>query len=591
MTRQLDMSRTPRLSRAVAFVFCGWGVVVLASTVYALSTPAWVLGGDNGEFVTLFARGGVAHPPGYPLYVMLLRAFAWLPMSAPRGAALVTVGVGALGVAMLFRACRAWGASASSAAIATAAFASSSLAWRLNSSAEVFGLNVLIACGFVAAAAPNAPARGWKRVAQLALFAGLGLSNHHSIVLLLPLGLWAIGRGFREEERRWRCFAAGLAFPLGLLPYAYLYEQALHADPATAWVWGNIHDLRSLASHFTRAEFGTTKLALRDAPLEPSAQLRHFTSWLVRDLLGLPVLMLVGACASLRRVRARGGVVALALTFALSGPCFVAIFNIAPRGVGALTVERFYLLPAALACVLSAVALERLIPRIEQRVTTAAAISAMVLTAGFALGSADVSEDHRPTVDNYLRNTLNAAPPRAVILGSGDQKFAGFLYARLVLGLRTDVDFITPEMLYGPWYKDRVSHELGVTLPPPSSDRLDLVSELLATGRPVAFAGAVPRTLLDAGFVSYPLGTLQMMMPPHAEAPDPDALEVANVKLLERFELEPVASPSRATWAGATFGEYARTWLVLEAMLRSRGELDRAQHCHDRALAFAPWLR
>jgi hypothetical protein len=283
-------------------------------------------------------------------------------------------------------------------------------------------------------------------------------------------------------------------------------------------------------------------------------------------------------------------VVALGLTFALAGPGFVAVFNIAPRGVGALTVERFYLLPAALACVLSALALERLIS-IEQRVTIAAAISAMVLAAGFALGSADVSEDHRPTVDMYLKNTLNAAPPRAVILGSGDQKFAGFLYARLVLGLRPDVDFITPEMLYGPWYIARVSHELGVTLAPPSSDRVELVSQLFTTGRPVAFAGSVPRTLLDAGFVSYPFGTLQIMMPPRAEAPDPDALEVANVKLLERFELEPVASPSSGTWAGTTFGEYSRTWLVLEAMLRSRGELDRAQHCHDRALAFAPWLR
>ncbi len=552
--------------------FLAWLVPLAAALVYALSTPAWVLGGDNGEFVTLFAKGGVAHPPGYPLYVMLLRAFAWLPMSAPRGAALVTASVGALAVAMLFRACRAWGASAASAAIATAVFASSPLAWRLNTSAEVFGLNVLIACAIVSAAAPNAPARGWKRVAQLALFAGLGLSNHHSIVLLLPLGLWAVACGFREESRRWRVVAAGLAFFVGLLPYAYLYEQALHANPASAWVWGNIHDLRSLALHFTRAEFGTTRLALRDAPLEPVMHLRHFGWWLVRDLLGLPLVMLVGACASLRRIRAP--IIALGSAFVLAGPGFVSMLNIAPHGVGALIVERFYLLPAALACVLSAIALERLIPRLERRGTIAAAISAMVLLAGFALGSADLSEDHRPTVDMYVKNTLRAAPPRAILLGSGDQKFAGFLYARFVLGLRPDVAFITPEMLYGPWYADRVRRELGVALSPPTADRVELVSELLATARPVAFAGSVPKTIPEAGFGSYPIGTLQMIIPPRATTPDPDDLEVSNVKLLAQFELEPAASSSSATWAGTTFGEYARTWLVLEAMLRSRGELD-----------------
>jgi hypothetical protein len=569
--------------------FLPWMIVGIPALVYALSTPAWILGGDNGEMVTLFARGGVAHPPGYPLYVMLLRAFAWLPVGAPRGAALVTAGIGALSLAALLHACRVWGASVGSAAIATATFASSSLAWRLNSSAEVFGLNVLIACSIVSAAAPGARGRGWRRVAQLGLLAGLGLSNHHSIVLLMPLGLWAVICGFREDTRPWRCVVAGLvALAVGLTPYIYLYDRALHADPASSWVWGNIHDVGSLVDHFRRAEFGTTRLALRDAPLEPWAQLRHFGWWLVRDLLGLPLVMILALGASLRRVR--GSIVALGAAFLLAGPAFIAMLNITPRGTGLLVVERFYLLPAALGCILSALALERLVP-LARRTSAAAAVGIMVLACGFALGAERITEDHRPTVEMYVENTLRIAPPRAVLLGSGDHKFGGFLYARLVLGSRPDVDFVTPEMLYAPWYRARVSRALGIDLAAPTADRRELVTELLATGRPVAFAGPVPQTILDAGFVTYPLGTLQMILPPKTAAPEPEDLEVMNVKLLAQFELEPVASSSPTTWAGVTFMEYARTWLLLEDMLRARGQLGRAAHCHDRAVAFAPWLR
>ena len=48
-----------------------------------------------------------------------------------------------------------------------------------------------------------------------------------------------------------------------------------------------------------------------------------------------------------------------------------------------------------------------------------------------------------------------------------------------------------------------------------------------------------------------------------------------NLELLASFELEPVASPSAASWAGVTFGEYARTW----ALARGRP----TQHAGDDA--------
>ena len=151
---------------------------------------------------------------------------------------------------------------------------------------------------------------------------------------------------------------------------------------------------------------------------------------LTTDLLAMPVLLVVAAVATVRRLTAP--IVALVLALVAAGPVFVMLFNIAPRGVGALIVERFYLLPAALVSVLASLALDRLGSRFLSRGAFAFAITAMVMVTGFALGASRVAEGHRPTIELYVKNTLRAAPPRAIVLGSGDQKFAGFLYGQRV---------------------------------------------------------------------------------------------------------------------------------------------------------------
>src|SRR5580692_6583945 len=85
------------------------GAVVLAA--YAWLAPAYIVDGDNAEFCTLGAVGGVPHPSGYPLYVLWLRATSWLPAgSAAHRAALATAVLGAAAVVVLHAACRAWGA-------------------------------------------------------------------------------------------------------------------------------------------------------------------------------------------------------------------------------------------------------------------------------------------------------------------------------------------------------------------------------------------------------------------------------------------------------------------------------------------------
>ncbi len=79
--------------------------------LYLWIAPTTILGGDNAEFVTLGTIGGVAHPSGYPLYCLWLRAWSWLPVASPAHAtALATALLGIAAVVVLHAACRAWGA-------------------------------------------------------------------------------------------------------------------------------------------------------------------------------------------------------------------------------------------------------------------------------------------------------------------------------------------------------------------------------------------------------------------------------------------------------------------------------------------------
>ena len=76
-----------------------WGVpvAVAALVVYSALASPHIVDGDNAELATLGAIGGRSHPPGYPLYVLWLRAWSWLPGATPaQTTALATAILGAL---------------------------------------------------------------------------------------------------------------------------------------------------------------------------------------------------------------------------------------------------------------------------------------------------------------------------------------------------------------------------------------------------------------------------------------------------------------------------------------------------------------
>ena len=190
----------------------GLGLFIAALAVYVQTAYPTVPGGDAGELVFTSCSLGVAHPPGYPLFILLGHIFFRLVPGGSPGFRVncLSCVCGAGAALLLFLFCQRWysarghRASCGLALLAAGSWAFSPLVWQYHVQAEVFSLNnLLVAAQFFLAhlhhqacsAAPRATAGDTchtqpdrahtaRTIAQLGAFVvGLGLSNQHAIVM------------------------------------------------------------------------------------------------------------------------------------------------------------------------------------------------------------------------------------------------------------------------------------------------------------------------------------------------------------------------------------------------------------------------
>ena len=256
----------------------GLAAFAVPMLVYLLTlapTITWAHdGGDGGDLITAAYTLGVPHPPGYPIYCLLGRLFACLPLGdvARRLNLMSAVGAGlaALGLylAVLERRRGAAGPGAAVAGLGAAwAVALVPVLWSQALIAEVYALNAaFVSLVLLLALRVH---RFASAPAVLGLAWGLGLGTHVTGVALLPVVAWSLGISSRPspvppggglrpcsgqapalEERGWRRRQIGRPLGalfgacLGLCVYAYLPLRAgrgavTWGDPSTlsGWWW------------------------------------------------------------------------------------------------------------------------------------------------------------------------------------------------------------------------------------------------------------------------------------------------------------------------------------------------------------------
>lgn len=207
----------------------GTAVFLISLSVYIATMPTgltWAhFGVDGGELITASYTLGVAHPPGYPLYIILGKLFSYLPVGSIAyrytlfSATCTAISAGFLAVLISQQATKdnlIWGI------FAGLTFAFGTLVWQQAIIVEVYGLFLALLAATVWASETGKPA--WL----IGLFFGLSVTGHVTAVFTLPFLL------FNFKQDKWLTFSFGTL--LGLIPFLWLPLLALGNSPV---VWGD----------------------------------------------------------------------------------------------------------------------------------------------------------------------------------------------------------------------------------------------------------------------------------------------------------------------------------------------------------------
>jgi transmembrane protein TMEM260 (protein O-mannosyltransferase) len=216
-------------------------VPVAAFLIYLRTLAPGLLSGDSGEFQ--FAAWGwtLAHPTGYPLYLLIGGIWQHLiPLGDPAYRLnLLSAVFSALAVGVCYRIFVDIAGHRGAALIAAMTFAVAPTFWSQATETEVYALNTLFIAVLIRLALKWQARRDFRYSAAWALTFGLSLAHHRSILLLIPAFAAFFAEAVFERAGRytsWRerlgahwlrrdiAYAALVALPLFL--YAYVPLRA-----------------------------------------------------------------------------------------------------------------------------------------------------------------------------------------------------------------------------------------------------------------------------------------------------------------------------------------------------------------------------
>lgn len=485
--------------------------------IYAALAARDVMLGDALELVAVAIRNGPAHPPGYPLWIVLTHAASLVPIGSLAYRANLTACLyHALTVSLVYVSgyvlVRRHGPALFAAlflAIASPLF----VTWSLQ--AEVFSLNDLFASAIVLLCLLwlDDPSR-WRLVVPIAALFGLGLSNHQTLVLLAPLPLWTAwcGRAALMSAKKLPQtlgFAAALLVLAFCLPYLH---TILASRQLEHWEIGQARSFSELVGVIDRSAFGSFNLVPNPtlqggSPLGRAALLVSLGGWPY-------AAVLVGVIGlALRRRYPEIVFAALIVAGPLLAFCLLANLNLSleiSRGV----FSRFGLLPLVALAPFSACAayvLESVAPERSLRTIVAAAVACgAFLPAALRLPALSLAGVHDARA--MTRDIFAALPPHAILLAASDPVELAPAYFQTIEGLRPDVTLLKYGFLVLPDYLNDLRRTInvpqevaGLVLP---ADRRDLLAHANPTrpfyvvgDRPIHAAGQLYKPLVE-GVVS-----------------------------------------------------------------------------------------
>ncbi len=456
---------THDFDREVFTLSAAVGVTVLV--VYVFTMLPGVGGGDSGELVTASYLGAVAHPPGYPLYLLLAKLFTFIPYGTIAWrVALFSAVCDSVAAFFLSRSVGEATNNRWAGMVAGGLFAFSPLVWTYATVAEVFALNNLFVSALLFLLVRFERERSVRVAMGGALLSGLGLANHQAFILyVFPAAVWVLWRGRRSLLRGKALFTLGALFMLGLLPYAYLPWAAGRLSPVS---WGDVATWTGFFNHITRSEYGTLKLVstMGTAKVFGEATLGYLGS-LPKETLYLGVPFVVFALVS--AVQERGlwlatvwGLLFYLLVFEWLGNLRLNV------PVNRVVFSRFWQQPNILVFAWIGLGIAWVARRESfKKYGPIVAILIVSLQCGINFRTQD-QHDNR-MLEKYGLAILEPLPKNALYLTKGDADSYVLKYLQYCEGNRPDVVLLDRSMLTHSWMKNNIEKNFPTVVVPGSA--------------------------------------------------------------------------------------------------------------------------
>lgn len=404
------------------------GVAVLA--VYAVGACRTIYVGDSGELVAAAATLGIAHPSGYPLYVLL--GHLWIAL-VPLGSvalrmSLFSATFGALACGLLYATLRRQRLSLAAGLVGALGLAFAPSFWSQATVQRVYTLNGFFVVAVLACALEWHRSRriGWLVTAAFA--AGLGAANHTVMGLVgVAVGLFALGVEptlLRRPRDLAACVGAGLA---GLLPYLYMPLRS-RQDPRLDWA--DPETPGALWAAMTRRDFWDR--AWIESPGDALVILGDF----LRGA-GEETLWLGAGLACLGLVWAQRNARPIGLPLLVIGANLLAVGLHGSR-TDIFVWHRYYIPAWVMLALLVAWGTQTLSERFGRRALAVLLLPAALLVSGWQRFD---RSDYR-VAEDFSRKLLAQVPPGAHLAASDDNILFVLTYLHLVEGLRPDIDLI-----------------------------------------------------------------------------------------------------------------------------------------------------
>jgi len=440
------MSPHPLKNRAFLPFLLGIILIYIYITTMAPGL-SWANGGtDSGDLISATAVGGVAHPTGYPTYLLLARLFQLIPLGSlayrtnlMSAFFMVVASLFLYAIILQYHSAQNKLLSQFSAVVAALMFGLSPLVWSQAIITEVYALHACLMSIFLyLSLVPNYKVDAILHLRGLCL--GIALGNHVTSLLLLPIIIVDV---LIQKNASWRGRLSSLFqllcwITIGLTVYLILPLRAASYPPVN---WGNPQTWDGFIW------LVTGQLYQRQLFLPFILRIPALASLLLVNfhLAGI-YLSLLGVVYFFQPSRFYGYTLMVALIFSL--------FALQYRTVD----SDVYLIPVFISIAAwIGIGINGVLDPFEHFTAVKVLIGVilviyLMIEMWDTLPKVDASKDTR--ADQFAEVVFSKAPEDALVFAKGDKAVFTLWYYHYTLHQRPDLSVIASDLLHYPWYLD-----------------------------------------------------------------------------------------------------------------------------------------